>query len=288
MSPAVIAVDGGGTRCRLSLDGRVTVETGPANLVSDPHGALARLRAGLGDLADAAGLPAAALAEIPAYLGLAGCLSSGLGGRIAAELPCPVLAVEDDRPAAVRGALGSAMGGLAHCGTGSFLARRSAEGIRLAGGWGAILGDEASAAWTGRRALSRTLDAADGLTAPSGLTEGLMQRLGGSAGIVAFAAGAGPAALGSLAPEVTARAAEGDPVAAGILAEGAGHIARVLAALGHRPGDPLCLTGGIGPAFAPYLPDGLQAGLREPAGTPLDGALAIARELAGQQQGRRA
>ena len=50
----VIAVDGGGTRCRLVLDrgpgpagGRVSVETGPANVTSDFDAALGEIRRGL-------------------------------------------------------------------------------------------------------------------------------------------------------------------------------------------------------------------------------------------------
>ncbi|MBE3639635.1 BadF/BadG/BcrA/BcrD ATPase family protein [Mangrovicoccus algicola] len=280
MTRPVIAVDGGGTRARLSYDGRCTVETGPANVGSDFGRAVAGLRDGLARLAGCAGLDAAALAATPAYLGLAGCLSAELAGRVAAALPLDCARVEDDRPAAVRGALGDLDGAVAHCGTGSFLALQAGGRIRLAGGWGAVLGDEASAAWVGRRALSVTLDACDGIAAQSGLTRMLAERHGGPAGIVAFATAARPDELGRIAPLVTERAGAGDAAAAAILRQGAGYLARLLAALGHVPGRALCLTGGIGPHYAAVLPPDLAAGIRAPAGTPLDGALALARDMA--------
>ncbi|QUS37036.1 BadF/BadG/BcrA/BcrD ATPase family protein [Falsirhodobacter algicola] len=270
----VIAVDGGGTRCRLSFDGRIEMEIGPTNVATDRAGALRRLVAGLGELTARAG------AVAPAYLGLAGCISARIAEEVAAALPVPVLAVEDDRPAAVRGALGTAAGAVAHCGTGSFIGICGAEGaVRLVGGWGSVLGDEASAHWIAREALTRTLEVVDGLRPQDGLTQALLDRFGGAEGIVAFARTAPPEAMAALAPEVTGATATG----AEVLRAGADHIARTLARLGHRPPEALCLTGGIAAAFAPYLGPDLAAALRPPAGRPLDGALAIAREMAARR-----
>ena len=42
----------------------------------------------------------------------------------------------------------------------------------------------------------------------------------------------------------------------------------------------LCLTGGIAPHFAPFLPHDLRASVVAPDGAPLAGALALAREFA--------
>jgi hypothetical protein len=44
-------------------------------------------------------------------------------------------------------------------------------------------------------------------------------------------------------------------------------------------GEPLVLTGGLGALLREHLPEPLRADLREAAGRPLDGALALARGL---------
>ncbi len=278
MDPAtrpVIAVDGGGTRCRLSYDGRIEIEIGPTNVASDRAGSIRRLIAGLGDLIARAGGCTA-----PVYLGLAGCISDEIAREVSAALPFPVLAVEDDRKAAVRGALGDADGAVVHCGTGSFLGLRRGGATRLVGGWGSVLDDTASANWVARRALSLALDCEDGLMAHGALTRALLARLGGAPGVVAFAMTAAPTEMAALAPAVTAAAAAGDPAGEAVMRAGADHIQTTLARMKYFPPQGLCLTGGIGAHFIPYLAPEVAACLRPRAGQPIDGALAIAREIA--------
>jgi hypothetical protein len=81
--------------------------------------------------------------------------------------------VVDDSVTALEGALGGANGTLASLGTGSFFIRKSPDGTRHVGGWGFQLGDEGSAAWLGRRALSLALRVADGRLPPDPLAEAL-------------------------------------------------------------------------------------------------------------------
>lgn len=281
----VIAVDGGGTRSRLALclsgGARFEAEAGAANVSSDFDGALAQLRAGLTELAGAAGIAPDDLNGLPAYLGLAGVTGPALAQRVAAELPLRAVRIEDDRPAALTGALGSGDGAIAHCGTGSFYALRRTGHIRLAGGWGARLGDEASAQWAGRRALAACLRAADGRAGPTVMARQITRAIGGTEAIVAFAASATPAQMGALAPIVTAAAQAGDCAAHAILTAGAEDIAASLTAMGWQEDMTLCLTGGIGPAYAGFLPEAMRRALRPPRGAPLEGAIALAWELAG-------
>lgn len=279
---SVIAVDGGGTRCRLVLargPDQVPVETGPANVSTDFDGAVAAIADGLAALSDRAAIGAAALHALPAYLGLAGVTDETLAARVTAALPLARARVEDDRPAAVRGALGEGDGAVAHCGTGSFFAVQSGGHIRLAGGWGPRLGDEASAQWIGRLSLSAVLSALDGLTEQSDFTAALLAEYGPARNMVAFAGTASPAEFGRVAVRATAAAAQDDPVARRILQQGGDHIAETLPGLGWRPGMRVCLTGGIAPAYGPYLPRDLGRCLAEPIATPLEGAIALAREF---------
>lgn len=279
----VIAVDGGGTRCRLAHDdgtAMAIVETGPANVSSDFDGAVREVTAGLDLLADRTGITREVLCATPAFVGLAGVTGQEIADRLAEALPLTALQVADDRPAALRGVLGGADGVLAHCGTGSFFAVQSGGTMRFVGGWGPRLGDEASACWTGREALRAALDQADLRCAATPLTRRLLAEFGGTSGIVAFAGRASPAEIGALAPLVTRHAREGDPQARRIMQAGADLIAATLREIGWRPRRPVCLTGGIGPHFAEYLAADLRAAIAPPMGAPLDGALALARAFA--------
>ena len=280
---SILAIDGGGTRCRLALDDGtrvVTVETGAANVSTDMGGALAQIEAGLAALAGAAGVTPESLADHPAHVGLAGVTGPEIAAQVRARLPLTRAHVTSDLPAALRGALGPRDGALAHCGTGSFCASRIGGEIRAVGGWGHVLGDEASAQWIAKVALRLTLEAVDGRRATTPLARGLLDMLEGATGIVRFAGTARPEAFGALARQVTARAAEGDAMAREVMAAGAAEIARALPHVGWVTGMPLCLAGGIGPEFAPFLPDAMRAALVAPEGSPLDGARALARDFA--------
>lgn len=283
LETSFLALDGGGTRCRLALSSGadvIAVETGSANISTDLEGAVAQVQDGLAQLAVKTGLTVEALAKCPIYIGIAGVTGPVIADRFAAALPFQTIRVTDDRPTALRGALGERDGLIAHCGTGSFFAAQIAEKTRFAGGWGSVLGDPASAQWVGRRALACTLEEVDHLRAASGLGAQLLTRFGGAAEIVAFAGSARPVDFGRVAPAVTEWAAKGDPLALAIMTEAGQEIATTLQKMGWHGDLALCLTGGIAPEFRSYLPPAMQAAIIPPAGTPLDGALALAQDFA--------
>lgn len=281
----LIGVDGGGTSCRLALlhaGRRVDVRGGPANVSTDMAGALANLSQGLESLAEQAGLPQEALAQARAYLGLAGVVSADLARAVAEALPFAASRVEDDRIAALHGALGGRDGTVFGIGTGSFLGRRAGAAVDLIGGWGFVLGDEASGADLGRRLLRVALHTVDGLAPATGLTTDILQDMGGPPGVVAFAGRATPAEFAALAPRVLDAASAGDGTAVALMQAGADYIARSAQQLGWQPGDPLCPIGGLAARYAPFLPDTMAASLVEPQGTALDGALALAALIAAE------
>ncbi len=276
----VLAVDGGGTRCRLAAcDGDIVhrVEVGAANVSTDFDAACAELRRGLQALVAESGRALTDLTRAPTYMGLAGITGEAIADRLAAALPFEHIRIEDDRAASLRGALGAQDGFVAHCGTGSFLATQQSGERRFAGGWGPVLGDQASAQWVGCRALSDTLECIDGLYAPSDMATALLNRFGSAADIVRVAADMMPADFGALAPLVTEFAGQGDVLANLILQDAADYLADRMTKMGWIAGLPICLTGGIGPQFGPYLPTAMQSELVEPAGDPLSGAIALAR-----------
>lgn len=283
--PCLIGVDGGGTACRVGLlyaGRRFEVEADSANVATDRAAAIATIRQGLEDVAAKAGLSMAALRACSAYLGLAGVMAAEDAAEVAAALPLERVRVEDDRRSAVVGALGDRDGAVTGIGTGSFLARRSGSEIRLLGGWGFVLGDEASGAWLGRGLLATALQVLDGLTERSPLVDAVLAEHGNeSARIVAFGFSAVPGDFARLAPRVVAAAAEGDGVATGLMQGGAAYIERSLAALGWRAGEPLCLVGGVAGQYRPYLAEAVARSIVPPEGSALDGALHLASELHG-------
>ncbi|MCU9846859.1 ATPase [Defluviimonas sp. WL0024] len=282
-APILIGLDGGGTSCRAALclgsGKRVEVVGGPAN-VSDFAGAMARIASLLPRLAKAAGLPKAALGQAVAHLGLAGVMDAAMADRVVAGLPFARVTVTDDQPTMIAGALGLDDGVVAAIGTGSFIGRQTGGRIRSVGGWGFALGDQSSGAWLGRRLLTETLLDHDGMAPSSRLTRATLERFGGAAGITAFGLSASPAEYAALAPDIVAAATAGDAVAGRLMGEGAAYVERATAALGLAEGEPLCLAGGLGPAYAAWLPPALAERIVAPKGSALDGALALAARLA--------
>ncbi len=275
-----IGIDGGGTSCRfgLQLPDRMIVTTGgSANVHSDPESALRTLRDGLAALAVEAEMTAEQIARVPTYAGLAGVSNRAHMALVIEGLGQRFLRVENDSRPAVVGALGGADGCVAGIGTGSYLARKDGDSIRVIGGHGAQLGDEASGGWLGRQLLMRVLHICDGLERESPFTAGILARFGDDkANIIAFGRNAAPAEFGRFAPEIAVAARDGDANAVALMQAGADYVGLGLAALGHHPGQPLCLIGGLGPHYAAYLPPPLRAGLIEPQGSALEGALMMA------------
>lgn len=272
----LLGIDGGGTSCRAAVvvrGQRHEVTLGPANVTTGFDAAVATIDTALRMLAGRAGLPPEVLFQAPAHLGLAGVVSAALAARVRDALPLSRATVTDDRPTTIAGALGPAEGAVVAIGTGSFLGRQAGGRIRGIGGWGFFVGDQASGAWLGRRCLEEVMLSVDGLAAETGLCRSLLADHGSDpAEIVRFSVAARPADYAGLARAVVAAAAAGDALGARLMSEGADYIRRGLAALGWQRGETLCLTGGLGAAYAEWLDEPVV-----PArGSALDGALSLA------------
>lgn len=273
-----IGIDGGGTGCRAIVadaSGQVLArsEAGPANIASDPEGALqnillcaeAAFRTAVGAGAEAA------MRTAQAGLGLAGANALGAAETLAAGLPFRTIRIETDALAAARGALGRDDGILAALGTGSVFVRQVAGVPRQFGGWGLILGDEGSGARLGRSALTLAMRAQEGMADATPFLTDLVARHGGPEGVIAFSIAARPTDFGKLAPEIIGSP---DPACLALWQDSVADVTRILEAL--QPPVPLPVTfiGGLGAATAQALTRFPQ---RAAQGGALDGALMLAR-----------
>lgn len=283
----MIGVDGGGTSCRVAIgtpqDGILArADGGPANVTSDANLAIKNILDAVGDAAKTAGLSQNDLGRATAHLGLAGVLSDADATRVANAMTFGSTTVTDDRVTTVAGALRGGDGFVVSIGTGTIIAAHRGGVSQFVGGWGFKVSDQGSGAWIGRAALEQMLLCHDGLTDMTPSIQTLFTHFNNDPyAVVAFATPATPHDFASLAPVVMSGAAQGDVWARSLMQDGADYLARGLTQLGVTAGGTICLTGGVGPHYAPYLPADLQGRIAEAKGSALDGAFALAKSAAG-------
>ena len=231
----VLAVDAGATHTRTAvanIEGRVlgTSLAGAANSYAVGElRALENLKHGIGQALRRAGVGASQISAV--VLGTAAVDYDGSGAariarRLKRELSRAHILVTADALIALEGALAGEAGVVIVCGTGSIvLGKDSNGGLAKVGGWGPLMGDEASAQWVGREALRRAALAADGTGPTTSLVRLLLKRykLGRFERVIdaVYKHPMTPAELGALAPIVSLAAEQGDEVARDIFRVGA-------------------------------------------------------------------
>jgi glucosamine kinase len=290
-STLLIGVDGGGTGCRAAIgtvaDGILAhAESGPANATSDPVLAIKNITLAVTAAAQVLGISIGALRAATTHVGLAGIMNKQDVERVKSGLHYGDVSVTDDRPTAVKGALGDEFGFVLSVGTGTIAASYTSDGLKCVGGWGFQLSDRGSGAWLGRAALENVLLCYDGIGEHSPLTRNLLSKFNSDPNqIVAFGSKATAADLAKLARDIVERANSGDPWGRVMMQTGAEHLVHALNGFGFVTGNRLCLTGGVGPHYAKYLPDEFLAGYTAPLGTALDGAFALAQAKSALSKG---
>jgi N-acetylglucosamine kinase-like BadF-type ATPase len=280
---AVLGVDGGQTATAAvvcdetgRLLGRGTA--GPANHIHEAGGKERQYRAladCIGGALASAGLTADAV--VAAGLGLTGGWNEALP-VVRSLLPAADVVSERDIVACLAGARAGEPGVVLIAGTGSAAFGINAAGQRAeAGGWGHFLGDQGSAYDVGHAAMQAVVKAQDGRGPLTALVPAILTHLDVSdletmyaryyAGQISRATVAG------LAIEVAAQATTGDTVAKQILADAAGGLAAMAAAVIRRlwqEGEPVvvCPIGGLFRAGRHVL-EPLRAALAEAAPSAL-------------------
>ena len=273
-----LGIDGGGTGCRAALaraDGTIIGlgQGGPANINTDIRGAADSILAATSQaLQDSGAKPS----DLIATLGLAGGGMRAAGQALADLLPFARSQIVNDGITATRGALGTGDGILVAMGTGSVFAVQRADEIRQVGGRGVLLGDEGSGAVLGRSLMIDAMRAADGFLPLSPLLAEILTEYDGIEGIIAFGNTARPVDFGALAPRIVG---SDDPAARRIFDAATEQIREILTVLQSGDTLPVVFLGGLGPHYAARLNGPWP--VRDALGNGLDGAVLMARQMAG-------
>lgn len=272
-----LGIDGGGTGCRAALadgDGLILGQGqgGPANINTDVEGAALSILTATAQALDGTG---ADPRDLIATLGLAGGSMAAASERLAGLLPFARMQIVNDAVTAARGALGPQDGILAAIGTGSVFAVQRGGDLRQVGGRGFLMGDEGSGAVLGRALLSLAMRAEDGFAAMTPLLQAVLEDLGGIEGIIRFGNEARPVDFAAFAPRIIE---SDDPAARQVFDAAVAEIRHILTVLQGDAPLPVVFVGGLGPAYAARLTGWVQ---RPPLGSGVDGALLMARQMAG-------
>jgi glucosamine kinase len=166
--PYYLGIDGGGTKttCAVGDESRLiaTVTAGPSNVVRVGEvQARKSLQQAVGQACAAAGITPAQVAHT--CIGGSGAARPELAEivrRSLAEILTTPIDVVGDMQIALEAAFDTGPGVIVIAGTGSIAYGRDQQGRTVrAGGWGFAIGDEGSAHWIGRTAVSAVLRAAD-------------------------------------------------------------------------------------------------------------------------------
>jgi glucosamine kinase len=139
--------------------------------------------------------------------------AQALWSALASRRVADDVSVQADATVAMDDAFGDSAGVLLIAGTGSVAYSRAPDGrLERCGGWGPFVGDEGSAGWLGRRALSVVTASHDGREPETALTGALLTALELEAieDIIPWALDASPATLATLVPVVVQVASTGD------------------------------------------------------------------------------
>lgn len=219
--PLVVGIDGGGSRTRAMLadatgvvlarveGGASALKPGQEHLAADVIKALIHEALTAADRTETR--PAVCV------VGVAGAgqerAAQALWSALAQRRVADDVSVQADATIAMDDAFGDGAGVLLIAGTGSVAFSRAPDGrLERCGGWGPNLGDEGSAAWLGRRALSVITAAHDGREPETALTGAILTALEFESmdELIPWAAEATPGMLAQLSPVVAQVAATGD------------------------------------------------------------------------------
>jgi len=306
--PYYLGIDGGGTKtaCAVGDESQLlaTAITGPSNIVRVGEAQTREsLEQAVRQACAAAGIAPAQVART--CIGAAGAAHPELAAKVrqilAAILPTPVDVV-GDMQITLEAAFDDGPGIVVNAGTGSFAYGRDARGNTLrAGGWGFAIGDEGSAHWIGREAVSAVLrdsDRCGGSSeswAPDSTLSSALLKAWNVTSLADLARAANAIPPPNFAALFPAVAASTDDLAAQILTRAARELAQIAAVVTRRlfprdeaPAVSVAMTGGVfrhAPLVRQVFYNELRAldtraQVNPQVVEPVEGALRLARRAA--------
>lgn len=276
-----LGVDGGGTKTAFVLvdaDGQIVAETrGPSCYYFASGIELVErvLGEGISKVAALAGIEPDQITY--AFFGLPGYGEVSADVENLRAIPGRLLghdryACDNDMIGGWAGALGGADGINVIAGTGSMAyGQRRGVGHRV-GGWSELFGDEGSGYWIAVRGLNAFTRMSDGRLPRGPLYDLVRQRVGVEhdldlIGVVMDRWGGRRAEIAQLSRTVVEAEAAGDAVAAAILHEACGELAKLVdtcrVALGYESGEPVTVSYSGGVFAAPTIPPRFASALHE-------------------------
>jgi glucosamine kinase len=305
--PYYLGIDGGGTKttCAVGDESHLLAiaTTGPSNIVRVGESqARQSLQESVRQACAAAGIAPAQVSHT--CVGGSGAARPELAEiirRFLAEILSTPIDVVGDMQIALEAAFDAGPGVIVIAGTGSIAYGRNGQGTTIrAGGWGFAIGDEGSAHWIGRAAVSAVLRAADLTGGPpenrasSSFAAALCKAWGVTslADLARAANSVPPPDFAALFPAVTASS---DDLATQVLTNAGTELARVAAIVIYRlfakdqtASVPVAITGGVfrhAPLVRQVFYNELRAldsrtELNPQVVEPVEGALRMARRAA--------
>jgi len=311
--PYYLGIDGGGTKttCAVGDESQIlaTATAGPSNIVRVGEvQARESLQRCVRQACAASGItPLEVSHTCVGGSGAARAEMAAIVRSILAELLVTPIDVVGDMEIALEAAVGGGAGVIVIAGTGSIAYGRDARGTTArAGGWGFAIGDEGSAHWIGREAVSALLRESD-VTGEVEQTRMAVQnafaasllKAWGVTSILDLARAANSVPPPDFAALFPAVAASDDPLAEGVLTEAGKELAHVAAIVVHRlfpAGEKasiqVAMTGGVfrhAARVREIFSDELQkmeprVDVRSDVVEPVEGALRMARRAASKSR----
>ena len=293
-----IGIDGGGTNCRVTLQDKNGAQlgegiSGPANIMRDGelaktsimdgvNKAIASANAFLASQSSDATVKPITASQCIVGAGLAGANITSAKARFESwEHPFHSLFVLSDLHAACVGAHNGKPGAVIIVGTGSAGVVFAEGKFTDVGGHGFPIGDVASGAWLGLKAIQHTLLCVDNIRSPDVLAKQVCEALGttNADDIVAKCAGFSTHHYASLVPCMLPLLQEANDGVVRIFKEGAEYLEAMAQQLLGENTYNLALIGGLSEVYVPYLSEKIRARVQACELLPQQGAIKYAKAV---------
>lgn len=286
-----LGIDGGGTKCKARLENQQgellgEVITGPANAARDLTGTIDSIEEACNSLLSLGSNPHLRRENIHAGIGLAGVNIPSVREQVLDwQHGFASMRLATDLHIACLGAHAGKDGAIIITGTGSSGASIIEDQYLEIGGHGFVVGDTASGAWLGKKAIAHTLESLDLLCPSSTLATQVMAFLNckTSVELVRLTINAAPRFFAQLAPLVLQNAEQKEPVATALVETGAQYINKMAQRLLSTKPPGLSIIGGVSQHLIKWLDSDVQSHINQPIHTPEVGAIYLAKSAVTQE-----